>query len=182
MSRAEMGTIVPMAMDSRCVRRGYHAGADPPYSYNHRRCRSAQSEFSVGTPITILPPCAVASPTRMMPLPLIRTKLDPLVILSGSGMPEHRHCPPSTASGMPLNRTKLCPAEVTGPPTCGLGPGSTLGHICIWPASAIGFPMSLSSETHNHINGLRHWRSPSASRLALVHRQSFFHRAARYSR
>ncbi|KAG1648222.1 hypothetical protein GQR58_030018 [Nymphon striatum] len=47
--------------------------------------------------------------------------------LDGPGRPVHKAEPPSTAQGIPLNFTWLCPALMIGPPTWGLGPGAILG-------------------------------------------------------
>ena len=95
------------------------------------RPRPDQSDFRVGTPVTILPPCAVLSPTRMTPRPLIFAKLEPFTIGSGSGGDAGQpHCPPSTASGMPMNLTRVYPEFITGPPPW-------IGQVCGWPTSAI---------------------------------------------
>ena len=48
-----------------------------------------------------------------------------------------------SAAGIPPINTVGHPGPVIGPPTCGIGgvPGVTIGHTCMSPILAAGFPI-----------------------------------------
>ena len=77
-----------------------------------------------------------------------------------SGGPKHVHLSPRTATGTPLNRTKLCCGCMIGPPTCGFGPGSRPGRCgdgrrarSVVPTLANPFPVRQASK-YVHTTGL----------------------------
>ncbi|AUW46228.1 hypothetical protein CUJ84_pRLN1000773 (plasmid) [Rhizobium leguminosarum] len=65
---------------------------------------------------------------------------DPHVMPAVVGTPVHVHLSPTIAISTPSTQTKDWDVEDTGPPTCGRGPGSTIGQTCIWPLSVTGRP------------------------------------------
>ena len=96
---------------------------------------------TVGQPTVIVPPWAVMSPMRAAGFPPIKTPVEPSTTVEGG--PTQTHMSPITAAGMPPINTVGQPGPVIGPPTCGIGgsPGVTIGHMCISPTRAAGFPM-----------------------------------------
>lgn len=83
---------------------------------------------TVRQPATMLPPCAVESPTRAAWLPLIITVADPIIMLSGG--PAQVHIFPTVAAGIPPIKTVGIPGGKIGPPVCGVGVGGgfVIGH------------------------------------------------------
>jgi hypothetical protein len=71
----------------------------------------------------------VLSPIRAAGLPPINTVPDPAAMVSGG--PVQTHMSPTVAAGNPPISTVGAPGGNTGPPTCGTGPGFTIGQVCI---------------------------------------------------
>jgi hypothetical protein len=71
----------------------------------------------------------VLSPWRAAGLPPISTDPDPVAMVSGG--PVHTHRSPTVAAGRPPIKTVGAPGGKIGPPTCGTGPGFTIGQVCI---------------------------------------------------
>jgi hypothetical protein len=64
------------------------------------------------------------------------TVADPAAIVSG--VPTHTSMSPDLAAGMPAISTVGHPGGKIGPPTCGTGPGSAIGQVCMSPTRAAG--------------------------------------------
>jgi hypothetical protein len=96
---------------------------------------------TVGKPITIVPPCAVASPILAAGFPQIKTVAEPSIILSGD--PTQTRTSPTTAAGNFPKNTVGAPGPIIGPPTCGMGgdPGVNIGQVCISVILAAGAPI-----------------------------------------
>lgn len=81
------------------------------------------------------PPWAVLSPNRAAGKKLISTELEPLMMVSGG--------PTQTAMSL-IRAAGIKPIkqfgdpEMIGPPTCGTGPGLTMGQVCISVILAAG--------------------------------------------
>jgi hypothetical protein len=74
-------------------------------------------------------------------LPII-TVADPATMVSGG--PVQVHMSPTLAAGMFAIITVGQPAGMTGPPTCGVDGGVTIGQVCMSPTlAAIGISYSL---------------------------------------
>jgi hypothetical protein len=71
--------------------------------------------ITVGQPMIIVPPCAVASPILAAGFPPIITEDEPIAIVSGG--PAHVHISPTHAAGNPPIKTVGVPGGKTGPPT-----------------------------------------------------------------
>jgi hypothetical protein len=100
----------------------------------------AQPIITVGAPTTMAPPWAVLSPNLAAGIPAIITVAEPAAIVSGG--PTQTHMSPTRAAGIPAIITVGAPIEI-GPPTCGTGPGLTIGQVCISPILALGIPIAL---------------------------------------
>jgi len=74
---------------------------------------------TVAKPVVMVPPWAVASPTRAAGRPLMRTVAEPLTMAAGG--PTHRAVSPITAAGRPPMSTVGAPGPDRGPPTWGTG-------------------------------------------------------------
>ncbi|GAO30409.1 hypothetical protein JCM15548_12677 [Geofilum rubicundum JCM 15548] len=70
---------------------------------------------TLGSPATILPPCAVMLPIVATGTPLISTVGSPCTMVSGG--PAHTQTSPIRAAGFPLISTLGAPGPATGPPT-----------------------------------------------------------------
>ena len=84
----------------------------------------------------ITPLCPVKSPNRAAGFPPIITVAEPFTIVSGG--PTQIHKSPTTAAGKPPISTVGTQGPDTGPPTCGFGPGSTIGQVCMSEIRAAG--------------------------------------------
>ena len=93
---------------------------------------------TVKQPDAMLPPWAVASPSRAAGIPPISTVEEPCTMLSGG--PTHRARSPTRAAGKPPISTVGWPGPRTGPPTCGMGgtAGVRTGHACMSVRRAAG--------------------------------------------
>jgi hypothetical protein len=69
-------------------------------------------------------------------MPLIITVPEPMAIESGG--PTHTHIDPADAAGINAIITVGAPDGRIGPPTCGTGPGLTIGQTCISRTRAAG--------------------------------------------
>jgi hypothetical protein len=92
--------------------------------------------ITVKHPKTINPPCEVESPILAAGFPPIMTVDEPIEIVSGG--PVQTHESPTLAAGIPPIMTVGSPGGSIGPPTCGTGPGSTMGQMCISVVLAAG--------------------------------------------
>ena len=101
----------------------------------HDACNASfQPIITVGHPIIMLPPWAVLSPILAAGRPPIITVALPAAMLSGG--PAQVHMPPTVAAGIPPTITVGAPGGITGPPMCGLPPGSIMGQMCMSPTLA----------------------------------------------
>src|SRR5262245_25705521 len=103
--------------------------------------------ITVKQPRTMLPPCAVWSPSLaagMLPMVTV-----PLPAATVSGGPVHVSMSPTRSAGMPPIKTVGSPGGSAGPPTCGTTP-VTIGHTCMSPARAAGGTSSSRSIDHDH--------------------------------
>ena len=87
--------------------------------------------MTVVAPKTIVPPCAVISPTLAAGLLLIMTVAEPLTIVSDA--PTQTQLSPTSAAVKFSISTVGAPGPVTGPPTCGIGgiAGVCIGQVCM---------------------------------------------------
>lgn len=83
--------------------------------------------ITVGAPDTMVPPCAVMSPSRAAGLPESKTVVDPLITVEGG--PTHTHMLLRVAAGSAAMITVGAPGTTMGPPTCGTTP-VTMGQTC----------------------------------------------------
>jgi len=61
-----------------------------------------------------------------------------------SGGPTQTAMHPGPMAGMPPTSTVGQEGETTGPPTCGIPGGVTIGHTCIAVSVAAGIPIAVS--------------------------------------
>jgi hypothetical protein len=79
---------------------------------------------------------------RAAGIELIKTDGEPLTMVSGG--PTQVAISVARAAGKPPIMT-LGEPLVIGPPTCGFGPGSTIGQVCMSVKRAAGLPGTFSS-------------------------------------
>lgn len=92
--------------------------------------------MTVGQPVVITPPCAVASPSLLAIRKLINTPDDPIEMTSGG--PVQIAVSETRAAGLNPIMTFGLPVMM-GPPTWGTGPGLIRGQTCKSLIRAAGF-------------------------------------------
>jgi len=106
---------------------------------------------TVAQPVTMTPPWTVVSPSLAAGLPPISTVGSPVAMASGG--PMQAAWSPTRAAGIPPTQYGWA-APQDGPPTCGFGPGSTWGQVCISPIRAAGCDIARNGRTVDLDEGL----------------------------